>query len=140
MSLFFPADLLASVRIVPPKQAQLPNPDFYYRARQRGFAHMPDFSHLAEVTFGDLIVFHAKITDQLLFHALVHVVQYHALGIEGYVDLYLRNFVRTGKHIVVPFEVHAYGLDQRFMKAPAAAFSVESEVRRWLDEGRYDPA
>lgn len=136
---FFPADVLDQVRVVPPERADLPNPDFYYRARDRGFARMPDFSHLAEITLGDLILFHAEVTDRLLFHAMVHVVQYRWLGIERYVDLYLRNFVRSGVHILVPFEVHAYALDERFAKAPAEAFSVESEVRRWLEAGRYNP-
>ena len=133
---FFPRELLAGVRTVPPEKAKLENPDFYYRARQRGFARMPDFSHLAEVTLGDLILFHAKVTDRLLFHALVHVVQYRILGVEKYVDLYLRNFVRSGVHIVVPFEVHAYALDERFAHTPGKGFSVEAEVRKWLAEGR----
>ena len=140
MEPFFPADLLDAVKIVSAEKARLQNPDFYHRARQRGFGRMPDFSHLAEVTFGDVILFHAELTDRLLFHALVHVVQYRALGVERYVDLYLRNFVRTGTHIVVPFEVHAYALDERFAKAPSTGFSVESEVRRWLEQGRYHPA
>lgn len=140
MGPFFPADMLDSVRIVSPDKARLQNPDFYHRARQRGFAHMPDFSHLAEITFGDLILFHAAITDRLLFHALVHVVQYRTVGLERYVDLYLRNFVRSGVHVVVPFEVHAYALDERFATAPEKGFSVESEVRCWLEGGRYHPA
>ena len=140
MQPFFPADLLVAARIVPPEHARFQNPEFYYRARQRGFEHMPDFSHLGELTFEDVILFHAAVTDRLLFHGLVHVTQYRLLGVERYVELYLRNFARSGLHVLVPFEVQAYDLDQRFAATPHVGFSVESEVRRWLKKGRYRPA
>lgn len=140
MQPFFATEVLARARIVPPERADLENPDFFYRGRKRGFSRMPDFAHLAEVTFDDTMLFHAAITDRLLFHALVHVVQYGVLGVEDYVELYLRNFIRTGLHVVVPFEVHAYELDERFARAPLKDFSVEREVRRWLKKGLYDPA
>lgn len=140
MEAFFSIDVLGSVRIVPPDTARLQNLDFYYRARQKGFPHMPDFSHLGQITFEDTILFQSAITDRLLFHALVQVVQHRLLGLERYVDLYIRNFIRSGLHFLVPFEVHAYELDERFTMAPAAGFSVESEVRHWCDEGRYNPA
>ena len=120
---------LARVRVIP--TASFPNPAFFYRARARGFQHMPDYTHLQEITFQDLIVLQEPGSDRLLFHGLVHVVQCQVLGLEEYVAAYLRAFVSTGRHVTVPLEVQAFQLDERFAAAPARPFSVEDEVRDW---------
>ena len=134
---FFEPDLLESVRIVISGPGRTPNPAFFHRARERGFHLMPDFSHLGEITFGDVIVFQSPMTDRLLFHALVHVAQYRRLGIPRYVDRYLRTFVRSGLHVLVPFEAQAFELDHRFTLEPNKPFSVAAEVERWDTEGLF---
>ena len=131
MGPFFVAALLdeARVHVIPP--ASFPNPAFVYRARARGFQHMPEFSHQRELTFQDVVLLQEPASDRLLFHGLVHVVQCQVLGLERYVAAYLRAFVNTGRHVTVPLEVQAFQLDERFAAAPARPFSVEDEVRDW---------
>ncbi len=139
MAPFFPERTLAGVRIVTVDPGFVANPEFYYRAKNRGFDLMPDFSHLGEITYQDLIVFQTEPTDRTLFHALVHIVQHDVLGIERFTELYIRSFIRRRIHVLVPLEKHAYELDQRFTANPVETFSVEAEVRRWAEEGLYEP-
>ena len=134
---FFSAAVLqeARVRLIP--AASFPNPAFFYRARARGFQHMPDYSHLREITFQDVVLLQEPSSDRLLFHGLVHVVQCRVLGLECYVASYLRGFCSTGRHVTVPLEVQAFGLDERFAATPSQAFSVESEVEDRERQGRF---
>jgi hypothetical protein len=37
----------------------------------------------------------------------------------------------------VPYEEQAYNLDARYTKDPAKSFSVEAEVRAWLQSGKF---
>jgi hypothetical protein len=43
---------------------------------------LPDFAHMAAITFVDTVVSHEAFTSRLLFHELVHVVQYGKLGLQ----------------------------------------------------------
>ena len=134
---FFPAAVLeeARVRLIP--TASFPNPAFVHRARARGFQHMPDYSHLQEITFQDVVLLQEPGSDRLLFHGLVHVVQCRVLGLERYVAAYLRAFVSTGRHVTVPLEMQAFQLDERFVARPTQPFSVEDEVEDWERQGRF---
>lgn len=134
---FFAPALLTGVRIVELAGRRIANPSFYPEARAMGFANLPDVSHKASVTFLDVVVFNEGITERTLFHGLVHVAQLHVLGIERYVRLFLRGFLRTKSYFLVPIKAHAYALDARFASDPANEFSVEEEVRRWVGEGLY---
>ncbi len=135
---FFPAGLLDGVRALElGKDERVPNPSYYRRARERGHKLMLDFTHMAEITHPRLIIFQEEPLPRLLFHALVHVVQYRLLGLEPYLERYVRAFVKTGIYVNVPLEVHAFQLDQRFTRDPATPFSVEQEVADWVQTGRY---
>jgi hypothetical protein len=134
---YFPSSILRRARIVRPNELRVLNPPFADRARARGFSHMPDFSHLGEVTFGHVIVMQAPPSDRLIFHALVKSVQYALMGTDTYVEAYITAFVRTGLHVTVPLEAHTFELDYRFVNAPSTVFSVEEEVRQALGDGRY---
>src|SRR5208282_5187066 len=70
---FFPVDLLDEVRVV---RAKVSDPSFYAQLRSLGIHNMPAFSDLAGITFVDIVVHAAALTRSLLFHELVHVVQY----------------------------------------------------------------
>ena len=52
---------------------------------QMGFepAALPDFAHMTAITFVDTVLSHETFTDRLLFHELVHVVQYKQLGMRS---------------------------------------------------------
>lgn len=137
MSAYFPADLLAEVRVVEPRGMRLPNPPFYAQAREMGFTNLPDISHLNSLTFQDVLVFNEPLTERSLFHALVHAVQFHVLGVERYTALFVRNFVNTRFHFLVPLEAHAFLLESKFARPAAEKFSVEDQVRLWAKQNRY---
>jgi len=137
MKPFFPLGLLAGIRIVELRNHRIPNPPFYAEAKALGLTNLPDLAHMASLTFEDVVVFPSEITDRRLFHALVHVVQFKALGIERYSELFVRSFLRAGVYISVPLEMHAFSLESKFAEKPDEPFPVEEKVRLWINQGRY---
>jgi hypothetical protein len=123
---FFPADLLDQVKVV---RAKVSDPPFYAQLRSLGIHNMPAFSELAGVTFVDMVVHAAPLTRALLFHELVHVVQYRHLGVAGFADLYVRGFLNGGSYEEIPLEKQAYELEARFAKN-GEVFSVDEDVQR----------
>jgi hypothetical protein len=134
---FFSPALLDHVRIVELHGSRVPNPPFLAEARALGFVNLPEFTHLHSLTFIDVVVFNEKITSRSLFHGLVHAVQFAVLGLERYMDLFVRSFVNTKLHFSVPLEAHAFSLESKFAGEPANRFSVEEHVRLWVKQGRY---
>ncbi|MFN2570846.1 MAG: hypothetical protein ABR537_04420 [Gemmatimonadales bacterium] len=93
---------------------------------------------MAAITFVDTIVVSergplpASEELPLLFHELVHVVQYDVLGLDEFVRRYVRGWVENGfQYSRIPLERSAYELDGRF-RAGAPGFSVRAEVGRQL--------
>jgi len=64
-------------------ETRVENPAFYPLLRQMGFTNLPNFTTMAAVTFGDVVVSHQPFSDGLLFHELVHVEQYRRLNRRG---------------------------------------------------------
>jgi hypothetical protein len=77
------------------------------------------------------------MTDRTLFHELVHVVQYTKLGLSAFAAKYVTGFLNGGSYEAIPLEMNAYELDERFAEAPMNGFSVETEVQRWIDAGKF---
>ena len=129
---FFPEPSLDLTRLVVLTGQRVNNPPFYGELVKMGFepAALPDFALMAAITFVDTVVSHEPFTDRLLFHELVHVVQYAKLGIEDFAAKYVRGFLGGGSYEAIPLEMKAYELDARFAAAPARPFSVESEVQQ----------
>jgi hypothetical protein len=136
MTPFFSPALLHQARVVVLDGQRIPNPPFYAEARAMGFANLPDLTHMFSVTFEDVLVFPDKVTNQRLFHALVHVVQVEVLGLNAYAERFVRGFLRTRLHTNTPLEVHAAMLETAFAEQ-AQPFSVEEKVRLWTNQGRY---
>lgn len=134
---FFSSMLLDRVRTVELHGRRLPSPLFYLEARALGIDNLPELTHMASLTFVDVIVFNDLIIERTLFHGLVHAAQFHILGLERYTDLFVRAFLRTNAHFTVPLETHAFALESKFAVDPDKPFSVEEQVRLWLREGRY---
>lgn len=134
---YFAKSLLERVRTVVLKGARVPPPPFYSEAMTLSSGNFPDFVHLASITYVDIIVFHDEIGIRTLFHGLVHAAQIASLGMERYVDLYVRGFVRTRSWIAIPLEAQAYQLDTQFAKSGGEAFSVEGEIKAWDEQGKY---
>ena len=137
MQPFFPRSVLEEVRALELKGERVQNPPYHERATKRGYRMMLDFRHMPDITHPRLIIFQEKISPRLLFHALVHVVQYAVLGLETYLELYVGAFMQVGSYPSVPLEAQAFRLDQRYTEDPSSVFSVEDEVRQWAGQGKY---
>lgn len=137
MQPFFSPGLLDRIRVLELDGARLPNPPFYSDAQALGLVNLPPLAHMASLTFIDVVVFNDQITERTLFHGLVHVAQMQILGLERYTELYVRGFLRTGSHVTVPIETHAFALDSRFARKSRDCFQVEEQVSLWQREGRY---
>jgi hypothetical protein len=69
----------------------------------------------------------------LLGHELVHVAQYSLLGIDAFIDRYVRGWAENGfVYVQIPFERDAYGIQDRIDRQPNSPFSVEELVRDQL--------
>jgi len=134
---FFSKSILDRVRTVELHGNRVSPPPFYMQAQVLGLDNLPPITHMASVTFVDVIVFNDLIIERALFHGLVHAVQFQVLGLEQYADLFVRGFLRTNAHFSVPLESHAFALESKFALNPAQPFSVEEQVRLWVREGRY---
>jgi len=134
---FFSAGILDRVRVLELRGARIPNPAFYEDARALGFTDLPQISHMASLTFIDVVVFNDTMTERALFHGLVHAVQFQILGLERYVRAFVSGFLRTNAHFTVPLEAQTFALESRFAQNPSAGFSVEEMVRLWVKENRY---
>lgn len=139
MQPFFPSSTLDSAQLLVLTEDRVGNPPFYPQLVQMGFepAALPNFSLMAAITFVDTVVSHGPFTNRLLFHELVHVVQYEKLGLEEFAARYVRGFLSGGSYDGIPLEMNAYELEGRFAGAPMRAFSVSDEVQRWIDAGKF---
>jgi hypothetical protein len=134
---YFSEALLDQIRVVELKGARVPSPAFYEKAKALGFENLPQVTHMDSLTFLDVIVFNESISERALFHGLVHAVQFEVLGLERYVDLFVRCFANTKFHFTVPLEAHAFSLESRFARPIAGRFSVEEQVQLWVKQNRY---
>jgi hypothetical protein len=134
MAPFFPESILDSTRVAVLTDQRVSNPGFYSDLVKMGFelGSLPDFTEMAAITFVDTILSHGPISNQTLFHELVHVVQYEKLGLEDFAAKYVKGFLTGGSYERIPLEQNAYELDARFGCAPGNAFSVQDEVEEWI--------
>lgn len=139
MRSFFPEPTLDSSRMIPLAGQRFTNPPFYGELIKMGVeaASLPNFEHMAAITFVDTVVSQGPFTGRLLFHELVHVVQYEKLGLPNFAAKYVRGFLSGGAYEAIPLEMNAYELDARFAAAPARAFSVGLEVEGWIRADRF---
>ena len=133
---FFPAEILDGSRFCVLRNSRIEDPAFYGMARMMGLKNLPNFSSMAAITFVDVIVSHQEFADSLLFHELVHAVQYAQLGAKDFALRYVKGFISGGSYEHIPLEKNAYELESRFSQDTAAAFSVADEVKNWVDSGR----
>ena len=134
---FFSPTLLAGVKVVQMVGRRFTEPSSCPEARTLGYEGLLEFTHMASVTFEDVLVFNEQMTDRLLFHALVHAVQFRVLGLQRYTELFVRAFLGTRWRFSVPLEGHAFELESKFAADPRKFFSVEDEVRMRATRDRY---
>ena len=130
---FFPEDILTTVRVVRGRAA---DPPFYSRLAELGIRNAPPFSGMAGITFQDVIVHVEPLTKRLLFHELVHAVQYKYLGLNGFAEHYVRGFLTGGSYEEIPLEKQAYALEELFAQRPGTPFSVEDDVKERIRDRR----
>ena len=134
MQPYFPAEILDNTRLCVLRGARVPNPSMYSMAKMMGIRNLPDFSEMAAITFVDVIVSHEEFTDALLFHELVHAVQYAQMGLKEFSSRYVNGFIQGGSYEEVPLEKNAYLLEGRFHEG--RPFSVDEEVKQWREAGK----
>ncbi|MGA2419307.1 MAG: hypothetical protein ABSG69_04440 [Candidatus Acidiferrum sp.] len=135
MSSFFSPSVLSRVRIV--ELAKLGLGRLEIKRQANSYHHLLELTHMASVTFEDVVVFNEALSARSLFHALVHAVQFQLLGLPRYTELFVRAFVATRWRFNVPLEAHAFELESRFAANREQAFFVEDEVRLWISRERY---
>lgn len=134
---FFEPETLDATRMR--KVPVIENPEFYGQLAQLGVQVPLDFSQMAGITFADTILISVARTplgaplDSLIFHELVHVVQYEVLGVPEFVLRYVQGWAQNGfRYDGIPLERDAYELQGRYDSQPQRAFSVRAEVHRRL--------
>jgi hypothetical protein len=134
---FFSPRLLDQVRVAELKGQRVVQPFFYERAMELGITNLPPLTHMASLTFVDVIVFNEEFSTRALFHGLVHAAQFQILGLERYTDLFVRSFLKSQAHYNVPLETQAIAMESKFSSKPEKAFPVEDQIRLWARERRY---
>lgn len=105
--------------------------------RRVGLSLPFELERIAGIAFVDTVLILEFVPQPrrlpLLFHEMVHVAQYHLLGVGGFVERYAEGWLESGRaYRAIPLEADAYALAARFAKAPDAAFDVVAEVERRL--------
>ena len=136
MQPFFSSEILDQARLLVLHGERVQDPPFYGMARMLGFKNLPSFADTTAVTFVDVIVSHEPFTDSLLFHELVHVVQYAQLGPKEFASRYVEGFLKGGSYAEIPVEKQAHELEQRYSSNQQTAFSVADAVKTAIAEGR----
>ncbi len=137
LSPFFHRAILDAVRV--DQVPLIQNPWFYDDFREKNIPIPLDFTQMAGITFDDTIVISSARSvgaswPSLLFHELVHVVQFSILGVDEFVVRYVKGWANYGLvYETIPMEADARALEQRFAVSPADPFDVRMEVQRRLD-------
>jgi hypothetical protein len=135
MQPFFTPEVLESARLCVLHGARVPNPSMYSMAKMMGIRNLPDFAEMTAITFVDVVVSHEEFTDDLLFHELVHVVQYAQMGVKEVAVRYVNGIIQGWSYGEIPLEKSAYLLEGRFSQG-GQPFSVDDEVRQWREAGK----
>ena len=111
------------------------NPPFYKEFEEAGEAFPLDFTVWAAITFGDVILVNGEQvpgppSHSVVFHEMVHVVQYDELGIHEFARRYVTPFVQSRfNYMSIPLESVAFDLQGRFEERSGNPFYAEEEIR-----------
>ncbi|MGB9119837.1 MAG: hypothetical protein WCE73_04390 [Candidatus Angelobacter sp.] len=133
MQPYFSADILDRARLCVLKGSRVSNPSMYTMAKMMGIRNLPDFADMVAITFVDVIVSHQEFTDALLFHELVHVVQYSQMDLKEFASRFVNGFIQGGSYEEILLEKKAHALGDRF--SLWQPFSVDEELRQWREGG-----
>ena len=120
----------ARIAIIP----YIEEPDFFPKVRAAGVSI--NWPEMRGVTYDNVILISQRCIPPpydmlpLIFHELVHVVQYEVLGIRAFMERYVRGGM-TGAgfdYVSIQLEKDVNGLEERYRKNPNVGFSVKDEV------------
>jgi hypothetical protein len=131
---FSEADL-DRVRVIIANPLPIADPPLAGLVRRVGF-DFPSVALTAAITFDYVVACREPMQPSLLFHELVHVIQYRLLGVSTFAHHYVHGFLSTGNYHDIPLERCAFELEQRFA-TENAVFNVEAEVSNWFEERRF---
>lgn len=134
---YFRVRVLEEARIIELNGTGFPVPEFLAQLRALGLDNLPDVQHMESLTFIDVVAFNERLSERALFHALVHAVQIHVLGLKRYAELWIRGFLKGRAHYSIPLEIHAFSLASKFLRPLSETFSVEDQVLHWGAGNRY---
>lgn len=133
LSAHFHEAILDSARFA--RTDRIEKPDFLQVLGRR----VLDFARMQGITYVDTVVISDRyvpgpMSTGLVFHELVHVVQYDVLGTREFVRRYVQGWVDGGyRYEAIPLERTAYELQRRFhdgtLDEPA-----ETSIRKALEE------
>jgi hypothetical protein len=116
---------------------RISNPSFYHELKASGNPTL-DISGAAGIAFIDCVVVRKTFQqglaswNSILFHELVHIVQFDILGPRRHLELYLLGWMENGyRYHSIPFETQARRLEARFNRHEPP-FSVREIVEREL--------
>jgi len=132
---FFSEAVLKTTRFHVKQEGPIENPDFLKELHDRGIPFSLD--RLKAITFQDVVVSFEELEPRVVFHELVHAVQYQKLGLKQFAYKYFKGFLTWGAYERIPLEANARLLDEAYAKDPGKPFSVEAEVQKWINENRF---
>lgn len=132
---YFSPDDLSAVRVVITEGDVVTDLPLSGVIRRLGLQY-PRTSALAGITLEDVIAMKPPLLEYVLFHELVHAVQFRVLGVARFCHLYARGLLVTGAYERIPLEVCAYELEDRFQQSNEP-FSVEREIQAWVNDDRF---
>lgn len=139
---YFEPSTLARARIR--RVPVIENPAFYGEFEQAGESIPLDFRVWAAITFDDVIVVNdAQVPGppphSVIFHEMVHVVQFGMLGVEEFARRYVRRLAQNRfQYMAIPLETIAFDLQDRFETSGGRRFSAEANVLAHLFEPESD--
>jgi hypothetical protein len=135
---YFDGNLLNQVRIT--RVQGITNPDIIdqYRPLLKLFGiPVLDFGSMAGMAFVDLILLAEPLIpdnhESIIFHEMVHVLQYSLLGVDKFVEMYITGWAKQGFNInKIPLEKVANGLQEKFDNNGSEPFSVKEELMQHI--------
>jgi hypothetical protein len=134
LSTYFDENTLDSVRIA--FASQLTSPVISSLLRIFRLSHLLDMRGAAGITFGEVVLIirddrKSSVDFSLLFHELIHVVQYRVLGLHSFMKRYIRGWNENSRaYLLIPLERDAYSLQARFDRGEK--FDAEEEAVKRL--------
>jgi len=117
---------------------EIENPGFYKEFDRVGEPIPLDFSSWAGITFDEVILVNESLVPSppphsVVFHEMVHVVQYEVLGIEEFSRRYVQRFVQArNQYMNIPLETQAFEYQERFERSDGEIFDAERMIRSTL--------